>query len=101
MILLSPRTCSSGLGAGIPILIAPAMHDTMLTHPIIEENPRKVSGAGISVIPPAVEEGKAKLASSGVILEAVVSQLAKRDMKGMKVLITGGPTAEPIDSVRS
>ncbi|MDG6961406.1 MAG: bifunctional phosphopantothenoylcysteine decarboxylase/phosphopantothenate--cysteine ligase CoaBC [Nitrososphaerota archaeon] len=92
---------SSALGAGIPIVIAPAMHDTMLTHPIIEENLKKLERAGITLVPPVIEEGKAKLSSPKVILEIAISRLAKKnDMSGMKVLITGGPTVEPIDPVR-
>lgn len=91
---------SSALGAGIPIVIAPAMHDTMLPHPIIEENLKKLQKVGISFVSPTVEEGKAKLAPPEAILEGVVSRLAKKDLAGMRVLITGGPTVEPIDPVR-
>jgi phosphopantothenoylcysteine decarboxylase / phosphopantothenate---cysteine ligase len=91
---------SSALGAGIPIVVAPAMHDTMLAHPIIKENLRKLESVGVTLAPPVIEEGKAKLPSPEAILEAVVSRLAKRDMEGMEVLITGGPTIEPIDPVR-
>lgn len=91
---------SSALGAGIPIIVAPAMHDTMLTHPIIEENLKKLKKAGITVVPPVIEEGKAKLAPPESILEETISLLSKKDMNGMRVLITGGPTAEPVDPVR-
>lgn len=91
---------SSALGAGIPIIIAPAMHDTMLTHPIIEENMKKLERAGISFATPVIEEGKAKLAPIEEIVEQVISRLSKKDMAGLKVLITGGPTVEPIDAVR-
>jgi phosphopantothenoylcysteine decarboxylase/phosphopantothenate--cysteine ligase len=91
---------SSSLGAGIPVVIAPAMHDTMLTHPIIEENMRKLERVGISFVTPVIEEGKAKLAPIEEIVEQVISRLSKKDMAGLKILITGGPTVEPIDAVR-
>lgn len=91
---------SSALGAGIPILIAPAMHDTMLGHPIIQENLKKLEKAGVKLIPPMMEEGKAKLAATDTILEEVISLLSKKDMAGLSVLITGGPTVEPVDPVR-
>lgn len=91
---------SSALGAGIPILVAPAMHDTMLGHPIIHENLKKLERAGVHIVPPLMEEGKAKLAPVEAIVEEAVTLLSKKDMAGLKVLITGGPTEEPIDPVR-
>ncbi len=91
---------SSALGAGIPILIAPAMHDTMLTHPIIQENVRKLEMTGVIFIAPTMEEGKAKLASPEAVLASVIRVFRKKDMASLKVLITGGPTFERIDSVR-
>lgn len=91
---------SSALGAGIPIAIAPAMHDTMLKHPIITENVRRLRKAGITILPPRMEEGKAKLTDADEILRVVIAKLAEKDMSGLKVLVTGGPTAEPIDSTR-
>jgi len=91
---------SSALGAGIPILVAPAMHDTMLTHPIIEQNVKKLEGAGVVFISPKMEEGKAKLAEPDQITSVVISTLSRKDMGGLEVLVTGGPTVEPIDLVR-
>ena len=91
---------SSALGAGIPILVAPAMHDTMINHPMIKQNIKKLEKAGVVFISPRMEEGKAKLAYPDQIIPVVISALSKKDMKGLKVLITGGPTVEPIDLVR-
>jgi len=91
---------SSALGAGIPILVAPAMHDTMLGHPIIQENIEKLRKAGVVFIPPRMEEGKAKLPEATEILQAVIANTAKKDMSGLRVLVTGGPTIEPIDATR-
>jgi len=91
---------SSALGAGIPIVIAPAMHDTMIKHPIIEENMRRLREVGVTILPSTLEEGKAKLAESESILEAAIVALTKKDMEGLNVLVTGGPTVEPIDPVK-
>jgi phosphopantothenoylcysteine decarboxylase/phosphopantothenate--cysteine ligase len=92
---------SSALGAAIPIVIAPAMHDTMIKHPIIEGNINQLRKVGVTVLLPTLMEGKAKLADVESILEAVIMALAKRDLEGLNVLITGGPTVEPIDPVRA
>lgn len=91
---------SSALGAGIPILVAPAMHDTMLSHPIIKQNIRKLEQAGVVFIPPRMVEGKAKLAEPEQVATWVISSLSNKDMAGLNVLVTGGPTVEPVDPVR-
>lgn len=91
---------SSALGAKIPIIIAPAMHDTMIKHPIIEDNVKRLREVGVIILPPTFSEGKAKLADEESILEAAISALTVKDMEGLKVLVTGGPTVAPIDPVR-
>lgn len=91
---------SSALGAGIPVLIAPAMHDTMINQPIVSENIDRLRKVGVRMIPPIMEEGKAKIADAQTILEHVVYQFKKKELAGKKVLITAGPTVERIDPVR-
>ncbi len=91
---------SSALGAGIPIVIAPAMHDTMYAQPIVQENIRKLTELGVIFVEPTQEEKKAKLASPENILQAVIEALPKQDYVGRSVLITLGPTIEQIDPVR-
>ncbi|MEM3267632.1 MAG: bifunctional phosphopantothenoylcysteine decarboxylase/phosphopantothenate--cysteine ligase CoaBC [Conexivisphaerales archaeon] len=91
---------SSALGSGIPILIAPAMHDTMISQKIVQDNIEYLKTLGVQFITPVMEEGKAKLANEETITEAVISSLSPKDMRGRHVLITGGPTLEYIDPVR-
>jgi phosphopantothenoylcysteine decarboxylase/phosphopantothenate--cysteine ligase len=91
---------SSALGADLPIVIAPAMHDTMYEQPIIQENIRKLTGLGVIFVEPTREEGKAKLASPDRILRSVLDALPPKDYVGRKILITLGPTIEHIDPVR-
>jgi len=91
---------SSALGAAIPIVIAPAMHDTMIKHPIIQENMRRLRGVGVTILEPTPEEGKAKLTDVESILEAAIVALTRKDLEGLNVLVTGGPTVEPIDAVK-
>ena len=91
---------SSALGADLPIVIAPAMHDTMYQQPIVRENVRKLTELGVTFIEPTQEEGKAKLASPERILQAVLDALPIRDYAGRNILITLGPTVEHIDPIR-
>lgn len=91
---------SSGLGADTPLVIAPAMHDTMYEQPIVKENVRKLTELGVVFIEPTEEEGKAKLAPPDRILKSVIEALPPKDYQGRKILITAGPTVEHIDPVR-
>lgn len=91
---------SSALGANLPIVIAPAMHDTMYKQSIVQDNIRRLTELGIIFIGPSREEGKAKLVSPEEILQAVLDALPPKDYSGRKVLITVGPTIEHIDPVR-
>lgn len=90
----------TALGSHIPIVIVPAMHESMYTNKKILDNIEKVKGMGIRVVEPVLKEGKAKMAETGEILKAVVSELRGRNLKGKNVLITAGPTVEYIDPVR-
>jgi phosphopantothenoylcysteine decarboxylase/phosphopantothenate--cysteine ligase len=91
---------SSALGANIPLVVAPAMHDTMYAQPIVQENIRKLTALGVVFVEPTQEEGKSKLASPERILSAVINSMPPKDYTGLKILITAGPTIEHIDPVR-
>jgi len=91
---------SSGLGADIPLIIAPAMRATMYEQPIVKENVRKLIELGVVFVEPMEEEGKAKLAAPERILQSVMDEIPQKDFEGRKVLVTVGPTIEHIDPVR-
>ena len=91
---------SSALGERIPVLIAPAMHESMYDQPLVIENLRTLIEAGVVFIDPIKEEEKAKLAGLDTILSAVISNLPPTDLIGRNVLITAGPTVEMIDPIR-
>ncbi len=93
-------TLTTGIGAGIPVIIAPAMHASMYKHPIINENIKKLNGLGIEVLLPRIEEGKAKIPSTSEIVEAVIQKLAIKQDLNKKILITAGPTRAFLDAFR-
>jgi phosphopantothenoylcysteine decarboxylase/phosphopantothenate--cysteine ligase len=70
---------SSALGERIPILIAPAMHQSMYDQPIVSGNIRRLIEVGAAFIDPIREEEKVKLASPEQILSAVISKLPPKD----------------------
>jgi phosphopantothenoylcysteine decarboxylase/phosphopantothenate--cysteine ligase len=91
---------STAFGSDLPIVVVPAMHESMF-HPIIEQNIIKLKKYGINILGPRISEGKAKVAKVEDVIDRVIDLvIAKKDLEGMKVLITAGPTREAIDSVR-
>lgn len=92
---------TTALGERIPVVVVPAMHEPMYRHPFVLENIQKLKKAGITVMMPRVEEGKAKIPENADIYQTVCSVLAdKALLKGKKILITAGRTVEYIDPVR-
>jgi len=92
---------STAFGSATSIMIVPAMHESMYRHPVVTENIRKLQSLGTEFVGPRVEEGKAKMAETKEILEAVIRKLTvKKDLAKRKVLVTAGPTLEYIDPVR-
>lgn len=92
---------STALGSDIPIVIVPAMHESMYRHQIIRENINKLKELGVWFVGPRIEEGKAKMAGIEEIVNRVIGILTKpKDMKALRVLVTAGPTREYIDAIR-
>ncbi len=91
---------TTALGRGMPVVVVPAMHESMYRHPGVVENLRRLRSWGIDVIDPKVEEGKAKVADNDVIVLHAERAVSGRPLAGKKVLITSGACAEPLDDVR-
>ena len=92
---------STAFGSNIPIIIVPAMHESMYRHPIVTENIEKLKSLGLGFVGPRIEEGKAKIAEVKDVVSAVIRKLAvAKDLVGKRVLVTAGPTLEYIDPIR-
>jgi phosphopantothenoylcysteine decarboxylase/phosphopantothenate--cysteine ligase len=91
---------SVGLGLKKPIAMVPAMHGSMYDHKLLQENLARLRSAGVHILEPRLEEGKAKLPSVEEMVKFVVEILGPRDMAGMRVLVTAGPTIEHIDPIK-
>ncbi len=97
---------TTALGTGVPVLVSPSMHGTMYEHEIVLENIEKLKEMGVGFIDPAVSEGKAKMPSFLRIVEEAIRKISLEDryfkgsMVNKMVLIIGGSTAQPLDSMR-
>ncbi|MCD6206431.1 MAG: bifunctional phosphopantothenoylcysteine decarboxylase/phosphopantothenate--cysteine ligase CoaBC [Methanosarcinales archaeon] len=91
---------TTAIGAGVPVVVAPAMHLAMYS-PVVRANIDTLRGYGVTIVPPVIEEGKAKIAGTDDIVLWVERALGRSSrLAGMRVLVTCGATAEPIDPVR-
>ncbi|MCZ7381696.1 MAG: bifunctional phosphopantothenoylcysteine decarboxylase/phosphopantothenate--cysteine ligase CoaBC [Candidatus Methanoperedens sp.] len=91
---------TTAFGSGIPIMIVPAMHESMYDHPIVIENIGKLTELGVEFVNPILEEGAAKIASNEDIVLRAERTLGRKTLAGKSILITGGATAEAIDPIR-
>jgi phosphopantothenoylcysteine decarboxylase/phosphopantothenate--cysteine ligase len=91
---------TTALGSGISVFIAPAMHYSMFRHPIVLDNIKKLKEIGVQILEPEIDEGKAKMAPTSNIVEAVIRKFSQRALKGVKFLVSAGPTIEYLDPVR-
>jgi len=92
---------STALGSNIPIIVVPAMHESMYRHPLVTENIEKLKSLGLEFVGPRIEEGKAKIAEVNDVVSAVIRKVAvTKDLVGKRILVTAGPTLEHIDPIR-
>ncbi len=91
---------SVSMGLDKPIVIVPAMHESMYSHDIIQKNMDYLKEVGVSFLEPKLEEGKAKIPSVEEISSFVMNLTSPKDLDGQKILVTAGPTIEKLDKVR-
>lgn len=94
------------LACECPKMIAPAMNTRMYQNPIVQDNLKILESYGMEVITPATgylacgDMGEGKMPEPELLMEYIIKALKPKDMSGMKVLVTAGPTREKIDPVR-
>lgn len=99
---------STLLEATCPLILAPAMHTGMWAHPATRANAETLAARGAVIVGPgegalaAGDEGVGRMAEPEQILAAVASALTRpgTGLTGRRLVVTAGPTQEPIDAVR-
>jgi phosphopantothenoylcysteine decarboxylase/phosphopantothenate--cysteine ligase len=98
---------STLLEARCPLVVAPAMHTGMWEHPATQANVETLRSRGAVVVGPATgflaagDEGAGRMSEPDEILAAVAEAVGQGgDLAGRSILVTAGPTWEPIDPVR-
>ena len=94
------------LAARCKKLVAPAMNTAMLENPITQDNLAKLKKYGFGIIEPAVgmlackDVGSGKLPEPETLLDCIAELAREKDMAGLHVTVTAGPTQEALDPVR-
>ncbi len=95
------------LSARCPLFFAPTMDLDMFQHPTVSENIKKLQALGYHYIEPVEGElasglkGKGRLKEPGELLQVLIDYFStEQTFKGKKVMVSAGPTHEPIDPVR-
>ena len=88
-------------------IVVPAMNTNMYHNPILQDNLKKLEGYGFTVIAPEKgllacrDIGDGKMPSEDVLVGHILREIAhEKDLAGMKVIVTAGPTQESVDPVR-
>lgn len=93
------------LSARGPVVVAPAMHPRMWSHPATQRNVARITGDGVLVLGPVHGEVASGEVGLGRMLEpadiaSALGRVLARDLSGLKLLVTAGPTYEDLDPVR-
>jgi phosphopantothenoylcysteine decarboxylase/phosphopantothenate--cysteine ligase len=87
-------------------IIAPAMNHRMYRHPIVQKNIKELRKLGVDFVGPVSgglacgEEGIGKMSDVSTIVELAITALTPKDLSRHNIIVTAGPTREPIDPVR-
>lgn len=98
---------TTAMACTCPKIISPAMNTRMFENPVVQDNLKKLAHYGWEIVQPAVgmlackDVGAGKMPEPETLLEYVLRAAAyEKDLKGKKLLVTAGPTQEPLDPVR-
>jgi len=95
-------TCATtAIGAGLPVVVAPAMHAPMADHPGVVDAMDRLESWGVPIVDPELAEGKAKLAAEAALVVETARAVDDGRLDGVSVAVTSGATTEPIDPLRT
>ena len=95
-------TCATtALGADVPVVVVPAMHEPMYDHPGVVDALDRVESWGVEFVDPRLEEGTAKLATDDAIVTGVARATTEQTLAGQEFVVTSGATTESIDPIRT
>ncbi|WP_159902362.1 bifunctional phosphopantothenoylcysteine decarboxylase/phosphopantothenate--cysteine ligase CoaBC [Salinirussus salinus] len=95
-------TCATtAFGAGVPVVVVPAMHEPMYDHPGVLDALDRLAEWDVGFADPRIEEGKAKIAAEEAIVTEVARATSGDPLAGETVVVTSGATTESVDPIRT
>ena len=95
-------TCATtAFGAGVPVVVVPAMHEPMYDHPGVLDALDRLAEWDVGFADPRIEEGKAKIAAEEAIVTEVARATTPDSLAGETVVVTSGATTESVDPIRT
>jgi len=91
---------TTAIGSKKPVILVPAMHQSMYRHPAVTDNLVRLKDWGVEIVNPRLDEGKAKIADNEEIILRCERAVMGKALSGRKILITSGPCQEPVDDIR-
>jgi phosphopantothenoylcysteine decarboxylase/phosphopantothenate--cysteine ligase len=91
---------TTALGTGLPVIVVPAMHGSMIRNKFVLENISRLRENGVIVLEAKMDEAKAKMPGTEGIVAATIAMIGRGDMRGRDVLVIAGSTEEHIDDIR-
>ncbi|MGI6709257.1 MAG: bifunctional phosphopantothenoylcysteine decarboxylase/phosphopantothenate--cysteine ligase CoaBC [Dethiobacteria bacterium] len=94
------------LAAQCPVVLVPSMNERMYQHPAVQANLERLREQGCHIMEPGTGElacgisGKGRMPEPHEIADFVRAVLTEKDFRGVRALVTAGPTREPLDPVR-
>ncbi len=94
------------MAVNCPVLVCPSMNVNMYNNPVLQRNIRELRQLGYHVLEPDSGflacgwTGQGRLPDPEILLEAINCLMSPKDLRGLTVLVTAGPTEEPLDPVR-
>ena len=94
------------LAVTCPVMVCPAMNTNMFQHPSVQRNLARLAADGHTILPPDSGQlacgttGPGRLPAPEIIFDRLIALLSPKDLAGRRVLVTAGPTHEPLDPVR-
>jgi phosphopantothenoylcysteine decarboxylase/phosphopantothenate--cysteine ligase len=95
-------TCATtAMGAGLPVVVVPAMHEPMYDHPGVLGAIDRLESWDVAFVDPRIEEGKAKIADEDAVVTELARATTEGTLEGEHVVVTSGATTESIDPIRT
>jgi phosphopantothenoylcysteine decarboxylase/phosphopantothenate--cysteine ligase len=94
------------LATRAPVVVSPAMNSNMLAHPAVSANIETLAAYGHRIIAPdhgelaCGHEGEGRMPDADVLIAELSAAMTEQDLVGQTILVSAGPTREPVDPVR-